>query len=161
MKKAALALTLPGQATPISLFLPSTVTWTRAEEVFTLLGTIGRASPWWVADAYLWAEKKFGESKATQLAEKFNLEPGTLTNIVSVGSRVALAQRRASLSFGHHADIAKFTPAVQTQWLDKAEQHGWTRAELRKALKPASESGPDPPHPPHTCSQCEATWTGQ
>ncbi len=53
-----------------------------------------------------------------------------------------LSRRRDNLSFSHHLEVAGLEkPAEQDRWLDLAEGNGWTREELRAALREARRGG--------------------
>ncbi|WP_202546701.1 hypothetical protein [Streptomyces sp. SID2119] len=44
-------------------------------------------------------------------------------------------RRRESLSFGHHAEVASLPPTEADAWLDRSEQHRWSRNQLRINLR--------------------------
>jgi N6-adenosine-specific RNA methylase IME4 len=52
-----------------------------------------------------------------------------------VASRVETSRRREVLSWSHHKEVAALEPAEQDAWLDRAEAEGWTRMDLRSAIK--------------------------
>lgn len=145
MKKkpsVALALPLPGTVTTTSLTLTGQLPFKRYLETAALLGKIGHGVQWWLGDLLVYGDKAYGEKYAQAEAET-GFDPGTLANITSVCDRVEPSRRRAALSFAHHVEVAKLTPDEQTRWLEVAEKKGWTRAELRRALKGESGAGGD------------------
>jgi hypothetical protein len=156
---SALALLIPGTVTPTALALAERLPFRRYLEAARLLGRIGHGVQFWLGDLLNQGERLFGEKYAQAEAET-GFEPGTLANLASVCARVEPSRRRATLSFAHHAEVAKLAPAEQTTWLEQAERHGWTRTELRRRLKGGNELAPAPPTcPPHIC-KCGAIWDG-
>ena len=166
-KKHALApvshsesVALPGIVTPVSLTLPKHLPWADYPRTGQLLGRIGRGVQFWKGDFLVQGQHLYGE-KFAQGAEALGDDPKTLVNLAWVAERVAPARRRAGLSFSHHAEVAALEPKEQDTWLARAETEGWTRGQLRKALK--GERAPeDTPEPcaVHHCKNCEATWSG-
>lgn len=107
------------------------LTFDELADVLAALGTIERSRQWWVGDALVYAERRFGEDTFSQLAEALELEPHTLTNYRYVSSSVEPSRRRDDLSWSHHAEVARLTPARQKSALTKAADEGWTVRQLR------------------------------
>ncbi|MCF2437128.1 LmbU family transcriptional regulator [Streptomyces thinghirensis] len=63
------------------------------------------------------------------------LDYQTLRNYAWVARHFEHWRRRETLSFGHHAEVASLPPAEADTWLDQAEQHGWSRNQLRLRLR--------------------------
>lgn len=113
------------------------------------LGLFATATQWWIGDWMDAGETLFGEqaAQATDTVDtKYDLEhrvtgldAGYLANIRSVCGRVAVAQRRAELSFSHHQEVAPFEPPVQAEWLQKAIDNKWNRNQLREAIRAARQ----------------------
>jgi hypothetical protein len=128
---------LPGTVTVTSLTLKGDLSYEEWERSCKLVGRVGRGVQWWVADLVMYGEKKFGERMA-QGVEAMGYDARTLTNIAWVAERIEPARRRAELSFGHHQVVAALDAKPdQDTWLEKAIKKGWTRAELRQAMKEA------------------------
>ena len=152
------AVALPGIVTPVSLTLPKNLPWADYPRTGQLLGRIGRGVQWWIGDFLVQGQRMYGE-KFAQGAEALEYDAKTLTNLAWVAERVASSRRRAGLSFAHHAEVAALEALEQETWLARAETEGWTRHQLRKALK--GENTPeDTPEPckTHHCRDCQATW---
>lgn len=101
------------------------------------IGEIGHASLWWLGDWLQYGAKQPYGEKYAQAIENTGYEYGTLRNAASVAGRIELSRRRDSLSWGHHAEVAKLDPAEQDVWLDRAEAEKWTCGQLRVALRRA------------------------
>lgn len=128
---------LPGTVTVTSLTLKGDLSYEEWESSCKLIGRVGRGVQWWVADLVMYGEKKFGERMA-QGVEAMGYDPKTLSNVAWVSERIEPSRRRKECSFGHHQAVAALDDKkTQDLWLAKAIAMGWTRAELRAALKEA------------------------
>lgn len=126
-------------------------TW---EALGRFLGSLDRRARWYIGDWLVFGEALFGEAasqgvEATQKeryseAERVTgLDHGTLLNIRSICAKVAKSRRRPELGFWIHAEVAPLEPAEQIEWLDKAVAEGWTRNQLREAIR--ESLNPTPP----------------
>lgn len=88
----------------------------------------------WIGDWLNYGEHRWGEMY-TQAIEITGQEYKTVRNEKWVSSKIELSRRRDNLSFSHHAEVAQLEPEEQDYWLDKAEEEGLSRNELRKAIK--------------------------
>jgi len=52
-----------------------------------------------------------------------------------VASRVSRDRRNPELSWSHHRAVAPLEPSQQIEWLDRAQEKGWTKGELEDAIK--------------------------
>lgn len=59
----------------------------------------------------------------------------TLANAAYVARAIPPARRHPALSFGYHSEVAALDAVVQTAMLAEAAEQGWTRAELRAAVR--------------------------
>lgn len=123
-----------GALTSTSLVLPIDLPWDQYEALAFMLGQLHRSTSWAIGDLLLHGEKIYGETY-TQVAALTGLNETTLMNYVSVCKHIPRARRHASLPFSVHAEVAYKEPAEQQEWLQKAAEHGWTRAELRLAMR--------------------------
>ena len=97
------------------------------------VGEVNRACAWWAGDLYLAAEMKFGEDAAA-IGDALGLAPQTIANRISVAKHIP-PNRRRSLPFGTHAEVAYLEPKERDRWLKLAEEGGWTRARLREEMR--------------------------
>ncbi len=103
-------------------------------------------------------EKKWGE-EYEEAIKKTGFDYGTLRNDKYVSARVELSRRRDNLSYGHHVEVAPYTPEEQTFLLEQAERQGLSRNKLREKkeslLHPATgvetekEEQPEIAHAPY------------
>lgn len=129
------ALEASGAITSTSLVLPPTVTYDQCEALAAMLGQLHRTSAWLIGDLLNHTERVYGETYA-QVAEATGLSKGALMNYASVCAHIPRSRRRASLPFSTHAEVAYLEPEEQEQWLKKALENKWTKAELREARAP-------------------------
>lgn len=93
-----------------------------------------RLIEWALADAINFGEAAYGELYA-QWVEETGLTKRTLANIASVGRRIESSRRREHVSFAHHAEVAYLPVPDQESLLEAAESRGWTRYDLRDAVR--------------------------
>ena len=98
------------------------------------LARLTRCSAWWLGDALVVGEAKFGED-ASQIESELGHDYQYLADLKWVAKRIPPEDRSPSLSWSHHRELAKFEPAQREQWLTKAESEGWTRTQLRHELR--------------------------
>ncbi len=128
-----------GRARPagIRLHLPDDLTSDEWQEIGRQLARGANGFAWWLAD-WAWHGRQRGEWGTTyaEMIDATGLDYDTVQRYAYVAGRVE-GRRREQLSFGHHLEVAPLTPAEQAAWLDRAEQGGWTRDELRGELRAA------------------------
>lgn len=135
-----------GAITEVSLTLTKDIGYDRWEALGALFGRIKRTTSWLIGDWLIYGEATFGE-KMAQAVEWTGLSEGTLRNYMSVCGRIPATRRLVGIPFSMHADVAPLTPSEQTEWLKKAQRNGWSRQQLRDAMKEAGV-GQTPTHEP-------------
>lgn len=96
---------------------------------------------WWIGDWVNFGESAYGE-KYSQAIGATGFAYGTLRDDAWVAGQYELSRRRDKLEWGYHREVANLSIDEQNRLLDRAEQEGWTRHQLReakKALLPAPE----------------------
>lgn len=99
---------------------------------------------WWIGDWLAYGENTYGE-KYAQALDGSEWDYQTLRNFVWVARSIPLTERRASLTWSHHAEIAALPVASRKELLDKAESEQLTVKELRSVVQerqPASKKKP-------------------
>ena len=136
------------------------------------LGGVSRSTSWWVGDWVRFGRRYRGDiyrfaSRVTGYDEK------TLRNFVYVAGRYEQRRRRSTLTWSHHAELARLKPDDQERWLHEAEarkltvtalrervRHSEADAEASPAAASASADGHDDVNPadgtsPLVCPHCQ------
>jgi N6-adenosine-specific RNA methylase IME4 len=151
-------LVLPGAVSDTALNLPDGLSFDDWQRVGETLGRIGRAHQWWIGDWLNYGEAAYGE-KYAQAINETGYEYQTVADIAWTSKAVEVSRRRESLSFSHHREVAPLPPREQTDWLDKAERFGWSKAELRKQIKtPPLLEAPEVPDGEYQCIVIDPPW---
>ncbi|MER6760195.1 MULTISPECIES: LmbU family transcriptional regulator [Amycolatopsis] len=135
--RTAFGVSLPGldvTANPVGLRFESELSlpaWCRLGSHVAQLGT---AAAWWIGDWLVYGQDRYQDRYRRSMAEHA-LDYQTLRNYAWVSRHVRLPQRRRSLSFQHHAEIARLPAEQQTSWLRAAEENSWSRNALRDQLR--------------------------
>lgn len=109
--------------------------WRQYKDLAALIGEINRSCAWWVGDLIVQGEKIFGDAEVANIDEVLGLAPQTIANRASVAKHIPPSKRRAGIAFGTHAEVAYLPPKERDEWLDRAEEGGWTRAILRLNMR--------------------------
>lgn len=105
------------------------------EKIGSSLRELTNSSAWWLADWLIFGEATYGWRRYREAIERTGLDYQTLRNYAWVARRFEHGRRRDTLSFAHHAEVARMAPPEQDYWLRKAEQQKWSRNELRRAVR--------------------------
>jgi hypothetical protein len=98
------------------------------------LGVIGRCVGWWMGDWLRYGNMKFGQRYA-RASRITGYDAQTLMNMVYVASAYDVSERRANLSFSHHAELAALPANERQRWLDLAEAQRLSVRCLREELR--------------------------
>lgn len=107
------------------------------------LSVIVDASCWWIGDWLIFGRRRYPD-RYRKAIEETALSYQTLRNYAWVAAKFEVSRRRETLGFQHHVEVATLAPCDQDFWLDQAEQHGWSRNELRARLRAWRASLPQP-----------------
>jgi Thioredoxin len=118
----------------VGLQLPANLSFDRWRAFGQRLGGLANASTWWLGDWAAYGERRFGERYTAAMAVT-GFDYQTLRNYAYIARRFDVSRRRDTLSFAHHAEVAALPASEQEEWLDRAEQNGWSRNELRTRLR--------------------------
>lgn len=119
---------------PTGMQLPDDLSFDEWVEVGRKLSLLGKAHQWWVGDWLHYGEHKWGE-KYAQAMDETGWAYQTLRDAAWVSGRFELSRRRDNLSWSHHREVAALDPPEAEELLEAAERGGWTRNELRQAVK--------------------------
>jgi hypothetical protein len=129
----------PGAGRPATL---SAVAWTPNRDldyrVWMIegqrIGTMWRASPWWIGDWLSYGTARWGE-QYVEAAKLTGYDPKSLRNIRYISSRFQLSLRRDNLTWSHHALLAGLDHDEQQRWLDRATLDHFSVEDLRIELR--------------------------
>ena len=103
------------------------------------VGSHSSASSWWLGDWLAFGRMKYGR-RYREAVDVTGLDYQTLRNYAVVARRFEPSRRRKGLTFQHHAEVCALPQAGQERWLTLAEQHGWSKRELRRQIRGSRES---------------------
>jgi N6-adenosine-specific RNA methylase IME4 len=127
------------------------------------LERMGRAVQWWLGDWWTYGENGYGKRARAIVEAELPWAFQTCADAGWVAGKFAeTSRRREVLSWSHHREVAALDPSIADELLDAAEEHNWTREQLRSAVRqrnrpqpgdapPLSDQGPfdvlyvDPP----------------
>lgn len=108
------------------------------------LGSVARASGWWIGDWIRYGNARHGE-KYGAAARITGYDVHTLMNMAYIASKFEISRRRERLSFSHHAELAALPADEQERWLERAERERLSlrrlRAELSREARVTRPSG--------------------
>jgi hypothetical protein len=96
--------------------------------------TISDSSAWWLGDWLIYGQSAYPDRYKKAIADTA-LDYQTLRNYAWVARRFEPYRRRERLSFQHHAEVASLPEDEQDLWLLRAQQHGWSRNQLRRQVQ--------------------------
>jgi hypothetical protein len=105
------------------------------------IGAVGRCIQWLLGDWIAYGNAKFGERYA-RAAKITGYDTQTLMNMVYVASSFPTSRRRENLSWSHHETLAALGSEEQDRWLDEAETHRWSVADLRMMVRASRNQDP-------------------
>ena len=114
--------------------------WLRLTEQFL---NIDGSLPWWIGDLLNYGEAAYGE-KYAQAVDLTGRAPGTLAIWLYVARRYPHEQRLASVPWWAYQEIASLDSAERAQWIEAMDREGWTREQLRRAIR-ETPTGDSPP----------------
>jgi hypothetical protein len=120
--------------TPTALKLPDGLTWDRWRQLFATLAEAERSIAWWIGDALVYAEDRFGDH-AAELVQLLDRADATLRIYAWVSRRVPPHIRRAELSHTHHKIVAGLDHEEQERFLERAVREGLPSGPLLQAVR--------------------------
>lgn len=118
-----------------ALTIGKPLTLDKFRELLAGLDAMAVGHQFWVGDAAVYGEEHFDEHDFHQaVADALTLEPHTITNYRWVAKSVEPSRRREELTWSHHAEVARLTPAQQAAMLKRAVDKAWGVRELRDAV---------------------------
>lgn len=106
---------------PNYLRLADDTPWTVYEGILESLLAANDALPWWMGDALLFGDRKWGEMYPQAIQEKYQREYDTLAHYVYVCRAFPSWRRRQNLSFTHHREMAALPASQCEEIMEEAE----------------------------------------
>lgn len=123
-----------------ALSLPENLPLDGWKQIGEQIHIISDASAWWIGDWLRFGRDKYPDRYKRAIGET-SLEYQTLRNYAWVAGRFHASRRREGLSFQHHLEVAALPEEQQDLWLERAEQSGWSRNDLRAQLRCFRDDG--------------------
>jgi hypothetical protein len=117
-----------------ALSLPENLPLDSWKQIGEQIHIISDASAWWIGDWLRFGRDKYPDRYKRAIGETA-LEYQTLRNYAWVAGRFDASRRRGGLSFQHHLEVAALPQDQQDLWLERAEESGWSRNDLRAQLR--------------------------
>ena len=122
--------------TAVGLRFPPDVSFDSWQRAGLQISRVVDSFAWCLGDWLVFGQERFTD-RYKQAVDAIGLDYQTLRNYASVARRVEAPRRRTALSFQHHAEVAALPDTEQDTWLQRAEQRGWSRNQLRQYLRVA------------------------
>ncbi len=95
-------------------------------------------SCWELADWVGRGASGLGATTAREAARGLGISAGKFSDYLTISDSYPKFRRRNSLTFSHHAEVARLSEAERERILDAAEAGGWSRRQVRDAAREAS-----------------------
>ncbi len=150
---------LDGMAGSIGLQLPEALSIAAWAEIGQELGRVERAVRWWVGDWTNFGARKYGEVYSQHL-DATGLGYRSVADCSWVAGRFELSRRRENLDWSHHREVAALQQVEQDRLLDEAAKKGWSKQDLRRAVRrfKAALSAPPMPVGSYDVILCDPPW---
>lgn len=108
------------------------------------IGLVSKSTNWWLGDWVRFGQRRY-DQRYQRASELTGYDEQTLMNLAYVAGRFEISRRRETVSWSHHAELAKLDVADQELWLSRAAMQELSvrklRAELRRAERAALTLG--------------------
>lgn len=121
------------------------LSYNAAEKLLAYLGLMHRSISWWIGDALLYVESAMPD-EFSQIIESLGLSIPAAKARMFVCQNVPVSRRKPNLGFSIHDKVARLSAKEQSYWLDRADKHGWSYAQLCDEMK-AKRKDDKPPIP--------------
>lgn len=109
------------------------------------ISRMSKSTNWWLGDWVRFGQRRY-DRRYRDASEISGYDEQTLMNLAYVAGRFSTSRRRETLSWSHHAELARLEPEDQEAWLDRAAAGQLSVRKLRAELRQA-ERQPDTPNP--------------
>lgn len=125
------------RATSTSLILDESLGPGAWRSILSRILKLSDSSAWWVGDALVHGEWRYGE-KYRAVLDELELSYDRARSYAYVAGNVPAAVRRTDLSWSHHRAVAALVPKEQERWLAKAAADELSVKELVDAIAEAA-----------------------
>lgn len=116
------------------LAIPERTTFEAWLEIGVTLGHMERSVQWWIGDWLVFGERHFPD-RYSQAIEATHYSYSTLSKAAYVARQIPPGDRKESLPFAHHAEVAALPEPDRRELLDEAEREGWNKYQLRAHVR--------------------------
>jgi len=113
------------------------------------IGVLSKSTNWWLGDWVRFGQRRY-DRRYHHAAELTGYDEQTLMNLAYVAGRFEISRRRETVSWSHHAELAKLDVPDQELWLSRVASGDLSvrklRAELRCAQRAAGSPQTANPH---------------
>ncbi|MGP8298556.1 LmbU family transcriptional regulator [Streptomyces inhibens] len=127
--------------TRVGLQIPAAVSYDIWESAGRRISAVANSSAWCLGDWLIYGQSRYTD-RYRRAVDAVGLDYQTLRNYAWVARRFEVSRRRDTLSFNHHAEVASLLPHEQDYWLNRAQELGWSRNQLRANVRGAREEEP-------------------
>lgn len=129
----AITMIEPTAANGLALELPEGQSFDDWKALGEKLCSTERVLNWWIGDWWAAGEHRYGERAKAAAEGLFKLSFGALRNAATVCRSFEASRRRDVLSWSHHVEVAALPPDEADAILDRAQDRGWSKQEVRSA----------------------------
>lgn len=105
------------------------------EKVGLRLGGRSRSTSWWVGDWVRFGQHRYPGDTYGFASRVTGYDEKTLRNFAYVAGRYDQRRRRETLTWSHHAELARLEADDQDRWLNEAERRRLTVVALRERVR--------------------------
>lgn len=129
--------------TRVGLEIPPDIPFDHWERAGQHIARVVDSSAWCLGDWLVYGQERYRD-RYRRAVDAAGLDYQTLRNYAWVTRRFDLSRRRDGLSFQHHAEVASLAEADQEHWLTLAQANGWSRNQLRRAVRGGRQDAEQP-----------------
>lgn len=152
---------IPGQLDQVGLRLLPGLSHDQWMQVGETIKFFEHGVMWWLGDWWNYGERAYGDMASQAAKDAVQDATGrdydTVRSAAWVASRFESERRRTHLSWSHHREVAALPPCEQDEWLDHAQSNGWSRSDLRNAVRGGASDDADVLTRVE-CPQCGYEW---
>ena len=95
------------------------------------------AAAWDTADWLAFGDAQYPGESVRATAERLGVSAGKISRYIAIAKAYPVLRRRNTLAFSHYQEVVPLREEIAEALLDKAEAEGWSRHQLREAVREA------------------------